>query len=148
LFKIIKFRTMYGHLADLDCTMQTTRSDPRVTRVGRILRTTSLDELPQLVNVLRGEMSIIGPRPHALGMHVEGKLVMQSIEGYESRLRVKPGITGWAQINGSRGEVRATKALRQRLALDSHYIENWSLKTDAKILCRTAILVFRDKHAF
>ena len=148
LFEIIKFRTMHGHLADLDCTVQTTRGDPRVTRVGRILRTTSLDELPQLMNVLRGEMSIIGPRPHALGMHVDGKPVMKAIEGYESRLRVKPGITGWAQVNGSRGEVRATKALRQRVALDCHYIENWSLRTDARILFRTAILVFRDKYAF
>ena len=148
LFEIIKFRTMHEHLADPDCTLQTARDDSRVTRVGRFLRTTSFDELPQLMNVLRGEMSIVGPRPHAIGMNVDGKPVIRAIEGYETRLRVKPGITGWAQINGSRGEVRATKALRQRVALDCHYIENWSLKTDVRILYRTVTLIFCDKHAF
>ncbi len=148
LFEIIKFRTMHEHLADPDCTVQTIRGDPRVTRVGGFLRGTSLDELPQLINVLRGEMSIVGPRPHALGMTVGGKPVSRAVIGYESRLRVKPGITGWAQVNGSRGEIRATKALRQRVALDCHYIENWSLKTDMRILLRTAALIFWDDYAF
>ena len=99
-FEILKFRSMHTHMADAVCAVQTSRGDPRVTRVGRLLRSSSLDELPQLFNVLRGEMSIIGPRPHALGMHVEGKPMLSAVVGYEVRLKLKPGITGWAQVNG------------------------------------------------
>ena len=147
-FTIMKFRTMYTDLADVDCSRQTSRGDARVTRIGRFLRASSLDELPQLLNVLRGDMSVIGPRPHALGMTVGGRPVASAVSGYTARLRVKPGITGWAQLNGSRGEVNVAKALRQRVALDCHYIENWSLKRDAMILWRTVALVFHDGFAF
>ena len=148
LFTILKFRTMYTEFTDADCTRQTSRGDARVTRIGRFLRKSSLDELPQLLNVLRGDMSVIGPRPHALGMTVEGRPVASAIGGYASRLRLKPGITGWAQLNGSRGEVNAAKTLRLRVALDCHYIENWSMRRDALILWRTIALVFRDGCAF
>ncbi len=147
-FEMFKFRTMYEHMTDPSCAMQTTRNDARVTRFGRLLRTTSFDELPQLLNVLRGDMSVVGPRPHALGMTVAGQPVASTLEGYEARHRMKPGITGWAQVNGSRGEVTGPRALRRRVALDCSYIENWSLRLDAWILLRTVALIFRDKHAF
>jgi exopolysaccharide biosynthesis polyprenyl glycosylphosphotransferase len=147
-FEILKFRTMYADMGDPSCTLQTIRNDTRVTRIGRFLRSTSLDELPQLLNVLLGTMSIIGPRPHALGMLVAGQPVAGVLIGYNTRLRVKPGITGWAQINGSRGEVASVVALRKRVALDCHYIENWSLMLDVSILCRTVSLILHDKYAF
>jgi exopolysaccharide biosynthesis polyprenyl glycosylphosphotransferase len=147
-FEMFKFRTMYQHMTDAACVVQTARNDARVTRFGRLLRTTSFDELPQLLNVLRGDMSVVGPRPHALGMTVAGQPVATALQGYEARHRMKPGITGWAQVNGSRGEVTGARALRRRVALDCSYIENWSMRLDAWILLRTLALIFRDKHAF
>jgi len=147
-FQMFKFRTMYHHMADQACLRQTARNDARVTRFGRLLRSTSFDELPQLLNVLRGDMSMVGPRPHALGMTVAGQPVGAALQGYEARHRMKPGITGWAQVNGSRGEVAGLRALRRRVALDCHYIENWSLRLDAWIVVRTVALIFLDKHAF
>lgn len=147
-FMVWKFRTMYTHARDDRAVRQTSRDDPRVTPVGRFLRRTSLDELPQLFNVLTGDMSIVGPRPHALGMTTVGLPVHEAIEEYTARHRLKPGITGWAQINGSRGEVDTLEKLQRRVTLDCHYIENWSLGFDLWIIARTAMLVLFDPNAY
>jgi exopolysaccharide biosynthesis polyprenyl glycosylphosphotransferase len=147
-FDMWKFRTMYQHMTDHTASIQTRPGDVRVTRVGRLLRKTSLDELPQVLNVLLGNMSIVGPRPHALGMTVAGKSMHDIVQTYELRHRVKPGITGWAQVNGSRGQLTAERELRRRVALDCYYIDNWSLKLDALIVTRTLALVIRDRNAF
>ncbi len=148
VFQMWKFRTMHHHMADSNSSRQTSRDDRRVTRAGRLLRRTSLDELPQLINVLRGDMSVVGPRPHALGMTVSGRDMTDLAEGYNARHMMKPGITGWAQVNGCRGEIDSERKLRRRLALDCHYIENWSLRTDAWIIFRTAMLIVFDRHAY
>jgi polysaccharide biosynthesis protein PslA len=148
VFRVWKFRTMYCDMTDERAVRQTVRNDSRVTRVGRILRRTSIDELPQLLNVLRGEMSIVGPRPHATGMTVEGFGLHDLVEGYGARHRMKPGITGWAQVNGSRGELDTETKLRRRLALDYQYIENWSFTMDLWIMARTAALLLFDRHAY
>jgi exopolysaccharide biosynthesis polyprenyl glycosylphosphotransferase len=148
VFPMWKFRTMHHHLQDHGSSQQTRRNDERVTRIGRYLRRTSLDELPQLINVLRGDMSMVGPRPHALGMTVVGRQLQDIAEGYDARHLVKPGITGWAQVNGCRGEVDTERKLRRRLALDCHYIEHWSMRIDAWIMLRTATLFAFDRHAY
>lgn len=147
-FKVWKFRTMYHEARDEWAIRQTTRNDRRVTRVGRILRRFSLDELPQVINVIRGEMSIIGPRPHALGMTSLGLPMTQVLEGYAARHRLKPGITGWAQVNGYRGEVDSHEKLRRRVALDCHYIDHWSLSLDLWIMIRTLALLLFDTGAY
>jgi lipopolysaccharide/colanic/teichoic acid biosynthesis glycosyltransferase len=108
----------------------------------------SLDELPQLVNVLRGEMSIVGPRPHALSAKAADRLYEDVVEEYAARHRVKPGITGWAQVHGWRGETDTYDKIRKRVEYDLFYIENWSLALDIKILLMTAIAVFRTKNAY
>ncbi len=148
VFSMWKFRTMYRHLQDDGARLQTCRNDARVTRLGRFLRKTSLDELPQVMNVLRGDMSIVGPRPHALGMTVAGKGMEALVPTYASRHRMKPGITGWAQVNGCRGQLDTPRALRRRVALDCHYIDNWSFRRDIMIIARTAFLLFLDRHAY
>jgi len=145
---VYKFRTMYADREDQMCQRQTTRGDARVTPVGRFLRRTSLDELPQLLNVLKGEMSLVGPRPHALGMTVNGQPNAEIVPTYFDRYRVKPGITGWAQINGYRGAVDSAEHLAHRVNLDLHYIQNWSLWLDVKILFLTVFKVFSDRNAF
>jgi|SRR5271166_6079252 len=137
-FDVLKFRTMYADKGDFTGELATKPRDPRVTRVGRILRRASLDELPQLINVIRGEMSLVGPRPHAVHMRVEGVRYDSAFGKYIDRHRVKPGITGWAQVNGSRGEVRTLEVASRRLELDLQYIENWSLWLDIRILLKTA----------
>jgi Undecaprenyl-phosphate glucose phosphotransferase len=146
MFDILKFRTMYIDRCDngLGAVPQATRRDPRVTRVGRVLRRTSMDELPQLINVLKGEMSLVGPRPHAVA-HDEhyGRL----IERYAARRRMKPGITGWAQVNGYRGETDTLEKMRRRIEHDLDYIENWSLGLDLKILLRTLAVGFVHPNA-
>ena len=147
-FEVWKFRTMHAHARDDHAVRQTSRWDPRVTRVGRLLRRTSIDELPQLFNVLSGDMSIVGPRPHALGMTAVGTPLHEVIEEYAARHRLKPGITGWAQVNGSRGEVDSHEKLRRRVALDCEYIENWSLGFDLWIIVRTAALLLFDSNAY
>lgn len=147
-FLLLKFRTMQEALRDDASVRQTSRGDPRVTRVGRFLRRTSLDELPQFLNVLRGEMSVVGPRPHALGMTTVGLPLDELLEEYSARHRIKPGITGWAQVNGYRGEVDTEEKLRRRVVLDCYYIENWSVAFDLWIVLRTAALIFFDKRAF
>jgi Undecaprenyl-phosphate glucose phosphotransferase len=145
LITVFKFRTMYVR-ADSDTDVaQARRDDPRVTRVGYWLRHTSLDELPQLINVLTGCMSLVGPRPHAV-QHNE--LFATLVSGYDARHKVKPGITGWAQINGLRGETTTTEAINDRVTHDIFYIENWSLWFDVKILLMTLLIVLRQKNAY
>jgi Undecaprenyl-phosphate glucose phosphotransferase len=147
-FKVYKFRSMYWQQSDHVCVQQVTRQDSRVTRVGRLLRRTSIDELPQLFNVLEGTMSMVGPRPHAVGMRTANLLCEEIVETYEHRHRVKPGITGWAQVNGSRGPTETPRQLVRRVELDLYYIENWSVYLDIKILILTALKLFNDDLAF
>ena len=116
---------------------QATRDDPRVTKIGRWLRRTNIDELPQLFNVLYGNMSLVGPRPHAAAHNSEYEKL---IANYAFRYHVKPGITGWAQVNGYRGETPSTDLMKKRVDLDLHYINNWSMWRDIKILFRTLML--------
>jgi undecaprenyl-phosphate galactose phosphotransferase/putative colanic acid biosynthesis UDP-glucose lipid carrier transferase len=143
-FIIYKFRTMKT-LEDGAAVVQATERDPRVTRVGRILRQTSIDELPQLVNVLKGDMSIVGPRPHALVHDYEyGK----TIANYALRHHVKPGITGWAQVQGSRGGTPRLELMEQRIALDLWYINNWSLGLDMHIMLKTFFELVRQRNAY
>ena len=113
---------------------QATRDDPRVTRIGRILRRTNIDELPQLLNVIRGTMSIVGPRPHAIA---HNEMYDGQIAHMSRRHNVKPGITGWAQVNGLRGETDTFEKMRERVAHDLYYIDNWSFAFDLKILLMT-----------
>jgi exopolysaccharide biosynthesis polyprenyl glycosylphosphotransferase len=148
-FDILKFRTMRWAPQAGDAPLeQTRRSDARITRVGRVLRATSLDELPQLFNVVAGTMSLVGPRPHATDMRTEARLGADIIASYAHRHRVKPGITGWAQVNGARGATETAAQLRRRVELDLHYIANWSLLLDLRILLRTAGVVLRRTNAF
>jgi len=148
VFEIWKFRSMHHVMCDEGARRQTSRRDPRVTRVGRFLRRTSIDELPQLLNVIMGQMSLVGPRPHALGMRTLGLELDQIVEDYAARHRIKPGMTGWAQVNGLRGEVASIEHLRQRVEYDLAYIENWSLAFDLWILLRTIRIVLYDDKAY
>jgi Undecaprenyl-phosphate glucose phosphotransferase len=148
LFDVYKFRTMYCDRGDPAGAKQTLRNDPRVTKVGAILRKTSLDELPQLLNVLRGEMSLVGPRPHSPHMLIGDKRHFEIVSEYSFRHRVKPGITGLAQVNGYRGAVDTPDQLKARVDLDLYYIDHWSLWLDIKIICRTAIVCFSGLNAF
>ncbi len=145
---VYKFRTMRSDLADESGAKQTIRNDPRVTRVGRILRRSSLDELPQFINVLQGRLSIVGPRPHALTMHAADKPYHEAVSEYAIRHRVKPGITGWAQVNGLRGETDTIEKATKRVTYDLYYIENWSLLFDLKIILLTIHHGFRDPNAY
>lgn len=145
VFDIYKFRTMRIDCDDQGKTIQATANDPRVTRVGRILRRTSLDELPQLFNVLNGTMSIVGPRPHAVDHNEE---YARMIRGYFARHRVKPGITGWAQVNGLRGETKTVDVMEARVEHDIYYVENWSLFFDLKILALTGIVCVTGRNAY
>jgi putative colanic acid biosynthesis UDP-glucose lipid carrier transferase len=148
LFDVYKFRTMYCDRGDPAGANQTKRNDPRVTRIGAVMRKTSLDELPQLFNVLRGEMSLVGPRPHSPYMLIGDKRHFEIVSEYSFRHRVKPGITGLAQVNGYRGAVDTPDQLKARIDLDLYYIDHWSLWLDIKILCRTAIVCFSGLNAF
>lgn len=121
---------------------RTLARDPRVTRVGRILRRLSFDELPQLLAVLRGEMSLVGPRPHATHMMVEGAYYFDAVDFYRARHRMLPGITAWAQVNGSRGEVDTVEKARRRVELDLWYVANWSPALDLWIILRTVFGAF------
>jgi exopolysaccharide biosynthesis polyprenyl glycosylphosphotransferase len=139
---VLKFRTMYVDLGDRSGGQRTIRQDPRVTRMGRIIRALSIDELPQLINVLRGEMSIVGPRPHPIAMQAgNGALYGDAVAQYCHRHRVKPGITGWAQVNGLRGEVDTLHKARARVDHDLYYIEHWSPWLDLKIVLKTIFVV-------
>jgi len=148
VIEVLKFRSMYTHLADADAHQQSLRGDKRVTPVGAWLRKTSLDELPQLLNVLKGDMSLVGPRPHALATTAGGLALEEAVPVYASRHRVKPGITGWAQVNGHRGALDSVDKIVHRVNHDLFYIENWSLTLDLKILWQTARLIFADDNAF
>jgi Undecaprenyl-phosphate glucose phosphotransferase len=144
-FELLKFRTMrHDPGAPVVLSLVGKPGDPRVTRVGRWLRRTSLDELPQLINVLRGEMSLVGPRPNAIAVDVE---FMERIRRYATRRRVKPGITGWAQVNGWRGAVDTEEKIAARFLHDLYYIENWSLLLDLKIMVATVLTGFARKNA-
>ncbi len=143
-FNVYKFRTMKMH-DERDKVTQATRNDPRITRIGQFLRRTSLDELPQFINVLKGEMSVVGPRPHAL-QHNE--MYKDLLELYMLRHRVKPGITGWAQIHGYRGETDTIEKMAKRVQFDLHYIQNWSLWMDLKIIAWTAFKGWTGNNAY
>jgi len=147
-FTVFKFRSMYANTTDVLSVRQTSRDDPRVTRVGKWLRKLSVDELPQILNVLRGEMSLVGPRPHAPQTRVDGELLNEVISEYVLRYHVKPGITGWAQINGARGELVTGDDLRRRVSLDLEYIQRWSIAFDLKIIMLTAYREIMSKHAY
>jgi lipopolysaccharide/colanic/teichoic acid biosynthesis glycosyltransferase len=147
-FRCYKFRTMQQEASDYDSHEQTQEKDPRVTRVGAFLRRHSLDELPQLINVVRGNMSLCGPRPHALGTKIGDRLLEEVNGQYLSRYCVKPGITGWAQIHGYRGILDTPEKLEKRVEYDLYYTTNWSIKLDLYILWRTAWCLFDDENAY
>ncbi|CAN1517993.1 putative UDP-glucose lipid carrier transferase [Rhabdaerophilaceae bacterium] len=147
--EVLKFRSMYVDQTDWDGSKQVTRDDPRVTRIGRFLRRSSLDELPQLINVaIYGTLSLVGPRPHAFQAKAGNQLYEDVIHGYFARHRVKPGITGWAQVNGWRGETDTAEKIQKRVEHDLHYIENWSLAFDCAILVMTPIALLRGDNAY
>jgi Undecaprenyl-phosphate glucose phosphotransferase len=149
LIEVLKFRSMYVDQSDATASRLVTRGDPRVTRVGRFLRRSSIDELPQLFNVVfKGDLSLVGPRPHALQAKAENRLYDQVVDGYFARHRVKPGITGWAQINGWRGETDTEEKLQRRVEHDLHYIENWSVFLDAYILVVTPFALMKTENAY
>jgi lipopolysaccharide/colanic/teichoic acid biosynthesis glycosyltransferase len=143
-FRIIKFRTMRT-LEDGAMISQAKEDDPRVTHVGSRLRRWSIDELPQLLNVIKGDMSLVGPRPHAVSHDREFEL---RIALYARRHNVKPGITGWAQIHGYRGETDTEEKLQKRVEHDLYYIDNWSLGLDLQILVRTVLSLARNRNAY
>lgn len=146
LIHVYKFRSMYVDQSDVKANKLVQKNDPRVTRVGRFIRKTSLDELPQLINVLKGDLSLVGPRPHALGAKAANALYHEAVDGYFARHKVKPGITGWAQINGWRGETDTLEKLQQRVEHDLHYIEHWSIFLDIYILMMTPIALMADNE--
>lgn len=148
LIKIWKLRTMYVDQQDEKAERLATPDDPRVTRFGSFLRRSSLDELPQLFNVLQGNMSLVGPRPHALEAKAAGQLYQDAVGEYAARHRVKPGLTGWAQVNGWRGETDTHEKIVKRVEHDLFYIEHWSIGLDIRILLRTAIVLFNQKNAY
>jgi Undecaprenyl-phosphate glucose phosphotransferase len=148
VIKVFKFRSMHHEAADIDCERQSSKDDPRITRLGRFLRKSSLDELPQLFNVLRGEMSLVGPRPHAIAMQVEHRRNEDIVPDYALRHHVKPGITGWAQVNGYNGPVDTIEALRARVAHDLDYINNWSLWFDIRSLLLTLKVLVGQRHVY
>ena len=148
LIEVYKFRTLRQDMTDHNAEKLVTADDPRVTRVGRFLRRTSLDELPQLITILKGGMSMVGPRPHATAAKAGKKLYQDVVDGYYARHRVKPGITGWAQINGWRGETDTEEKILRRTEHDLYYIENWSISFDLYIIARTPWALFKGENAY
>jgi Undecaprenyl-phosphate glucose phosphotransferase len=149
LVEVFKFRSMYVDQLDQAAAKLVTKGDPRVTRVGRFIRKTSLDELPQLLNVVfSGNLSLVGPRPHALQAKAADRLYDQVVDGYFARHRVKPGITGWAQIHGWRGETDTQEKIQKRVEHDLYYIENWSLLLDILIIFKTPFSLLSAKNAY
>jgi polysaccharide biosynthesis protein PslA len=146
--EVLKFRSMYVDKQDVSGAQRTAKNDPRVTRVGRFIRRTSIDELPQLINVLKGDMSLVGPRPHATMMRVGDKYYFDAVKGYAARHRVKPGITGLAQVRGLRGEIDTAERAGKRVEYDIYYIENWSPLLDIRIMIETLVKIVWDKHAY
>ena len=133
---------------DASAAKLVTKNDPRVTRVGRIIRKTSIDELPQLFNVLTGQLSLVGPRPHATQAKAAEALYEQVVDGYFARHKVKPGITGWAQIKGWRGETDTKEKIEQRVKHDLDYIDRWSLGFDFYIILKTPFALLRSTNAY
>ena len=140
---VYKFRSMKV-TEDGSDIRQAVEGDPRITALGAVMRRTSLDELPQFINVLQGRMSVVGPRPHAVA---HNELYRKLIKGYMVRHKVRPGITGWAQVNGFRGETNTLDKMRGRIELDLDYLRNWSLQLDLRIFARTIRLVLKDGNA-
>jgi polysaccharide biosynthesis protein PslA len=146
-YSCYKLRTMRHDMEDCDGHVSAARGDERLTRVGRVLRKLSLDELPQLVNVLAGDMSLVGPRPHALGSTAEGSLFWEVLPGYWTRHAMKPGVSGLAQVRGLRGPTLTRSDIERRLASDLEYITRWSIWLDIQILLRTlAVVVHRNAY--
>jgi Undecaprenyl-phosphate glucose phosphotransferase len=149
LIEVYKFRSMYVDQSDATAARLVTKGDPRVTRVGRFIRKTSLDELPQLFNVLFvGNLSLVGPRPHAVNAKAEEQRYDEAVDGYFARHRVKPGITGWAQINGWRGETDTHEKIQRRVEHDLYYIENWSVLFDLYIIFKTPLALLKAENAY
>ncbi len=148
LVEVYKFRSMYTDMCDADAVKQVTKIDPRVTPVGRFIRKTSLDELPQLFNVLKGELSLVGPRPHATQAKAGDRIYNDVVDGYYARHRMKPGITGLAQINGWRGETDTEEKIQRRVEFDIQYIDNWSIWMDLYILAMTPVSLLNTKNAY
>jgi Undecaprenyl-phosphate glucose phosphotransferase len=149
LIEVFKFRSMYSEQSDPTAQKLVTVGDPRVTRVGRFIRKTSIDELPQLLNVaVKGNLSLVGPRPHAVHAKAANRLYDQAVDGYFARHRVKPGITGWAQVSGWRGETDTLEKIEQRVKCDLYYIENWSVLLDIKILLKTPLSLLKTTNAY
>ncbi len=148
VINVLKFRSMYTEMSDPTARQAVTKGDPRVTPVGRFLRKSSIDELPQIFNVLRGDLSLVGPRPHAVLAQTHNRNYSEVVEGYFARHRVKPGVTGWAQINGWRGEIDNDDKIKFRTAYDLYYIENWSLLFDLKILFLTPFRLLNTENAY
>ena len=148
LIEVYKFRSMYADRCDVAAAKLVSKDDPRVTRVGRFIRKTSLDELPQLFNVLLGNLSLVGPRPHAVQAKAGGELYDEAVDGYFARHKVKPGITGWAQINGWRGETDTREKIEKRVEHDLFYIENWSVFLDLYILLKTPLSLLKTENAY
>ncbi|NVK34937.1 MAG: undecaprenyl-phosphate glucose phosphotransferase [Rhodobacteraceae bacterium] len=145
---VLKFRSMFHEMSDPDAKQVVTKNDSRVTRVGRFIRKTSIDELPQMFNVLAGSLSLVGPRPHAVNAHTGNRTWDKVVGGYFARHKVKPGVTGWAQINGWRGEVDTQEKIQKRVDCDVYYIENWSLALDLKILFLTPFRLLNTENAY
>jgi Undecaprenyl-phosphate glucose phosphotransferase len=149
LIEVYKFRSMYVDQCDATASKLVEKGDPRVTRVGAFLRKTSIDELPQLINVVfKGNLSLVGPRPHAVHAKAANRLYDEAVDGYFARHRVKPGITGWAQINGWRGETDTQEKIQRRVEHDLYYIENWSVLFDLYILAKTPLALARGGNAY
>jgi Undecaprenyl-phosphate glucose phosphotransferase len=148
LIDVYKFRSMYTDMADATAARLVTRDDPRVTPVGRFIRKTSLDELPQLFNVLRGDLSLVGPRPHATQAKAGSRIYQDVVDGYCARHRMKPGITGLAQISGWRGETDTEEKIQRRVEHDIQYIDNWSIWLDLYILIMTPVSLLNAKNAY
>jgi len=148
LVEVYKFRSMFTELSDADAVKLVSNGDPRVTPVGRFIRKTSLDELPQLFNVLKGELSLVGPRPHAAQAKAGTRIYNEVVEGYYARHRMKPGMTGLAQIHGWRGETDTEEKLQRRVELDIQYIDNWSIWMDLYILAMTPLSLLNAENAY
>jgi Undecaprenyl-phosphate glucose phosphotransferase len=149
MIEVYKFRSMYVEATDATASKLVTKDDPRVTRVGRFIRKASLDELPQLFNVVfKGNLSLVGPRPHAVNAKAETRLYDEVVDGYFARHRVKPGVTGWAQVNGWRGETDTQEKIQKRVEYDLYYIENWSVLFDLYIVAITPFALLKTENAY
>jgi len=148
LIEVYKFRSMYTDKSDPSAVKLVTRGDPRVTPIGRIIRKSSIDELPQLFNVLKGDLSLVGPRPHALQAKAADTLYADAVDGYFARHKVKPGLTGWAQINGWRGETDTQDKIVKRVEHDLYYIDHWSVALDLYILVKTPFALLSGENAY